>query len=250
MRSFGMIMVGLAVVLGGCASTHKQNAAEVSSTGVGAPRTQSSSVTSTTAPVSTTAVSTPHTSRTSSPPHTTTVVLRPVTAAGYPAPGFTAVLEPSGQVTCGPSTDPSPSAVDSDILSCSPDAEYAVACWPSHSAGYVLCLRDPWSTKLAQIAAVGTPKVAAPAKPQPLGMMLSNGTRCTIRDGGAWNGLAGHPGWYGTYPCGSDQAVWGQGSASGIDSAHQQWTVSTAPLGGNGPLVVRTVTTAYFVGTR
>lgn len=254
-RSFGMIMVGLAVVLGGCTSTHKHDATVPldSSTGVGAPRTQSSSVASTTPPVSTSRASTPptHTSSTHAPsqPHTTTVVLRPVTAKGYPAPGFTVVPESGVQVLCGPPVDPSPGAVDGDILECSPSAEYAVACWPSHRAGYVLCLRDPWSKTLAEIAAVAVPKVAAPAKPRPLAMMLSNGTRCDFRNGGAWNSLEGHPGWYGTYSCASDQAVWGQGSESGIDTAHPQWTVSTAPLGGNGPLVMRTVATAYFVGT-
>ena len=80
-------------------------------------------------------------------------------------------------------------------------------------------------------------------------MTLSNGTRCTIRDGGAWNGLAGHPGWYGTYYCNQNEAVWGKGSAYGIDAAHPLWSATTAPFNGNGPLVTRTVTTAYFVGT-
>lgn len=183
---------------------------------------------------------------------TETVVIRPVTQSGVPAPGYSVTFDDAATVDCGTTsanTRPSPVAVDGNILSCSPSSAYAVACWQDPAPSTVICYRDPWKKEVVRMPnAGGFPEVAAPSQAQPLGLLLSDGDRCRIRTGGVWSDLADHPGWYGTYACSGNGAVWAD-SADGIDRSSPRWTVQVAPISGDGPLTTRGVTRAYLIGT-
>ena len=181
------------------------------------------------------------------------VVIRPVTSTGLPAPGFVVTDDGTMTLDCGPV--PSRVATDDNIVSCSPSSADAVACWKDSAARTpgtpiaVLCYRDPWSVHLVRRPIdAGFPDVIAPSRPQPLGLLLDDGDHCLMRNGGVWNDLAVHPGWFGTYSCTGDGAVWTD-SADGIDRSWPAWTVRTAPISGDGPLDSRRIVTAYFVGT-
>ena len=197
----------------------------------------------------------PSTTFTSAEPTAATerVVIRPVTAAGLPAPGFSVTEDTSVTVDCGATSlapRPSPVAVDDDILACLPSSAYAVACWPDPSPSSVVCYGDPWEKSLVRMPTVGSvPAVSAPPQAQALGLLLSDGDRCRIRSGGVWNDLVQHTGWYGTYSCEGGEAIWAE-SADGVDRSSPRWTVEVAPISGAGPLRTRGVATAYFVGTQ
>ncbi|MCW2522555.1 MAG: hypothetical protein JWO63_890 [Frankiales bacterium] len=187
-------------------------------------------------------------------PATGTVILRPVDAAGRLASGYTLSDQPGTPVDCGQSSTASPSlaAVDDDILFCAPTALSATACWKASTPSSVLCLSDPFSTVVRQLPLTSpVPAVTAPVKPQPLGLLLDDGRRCSIRDGGAWNTLASHPGWSGWYSCDGQTAVWGPDDAAtaGIDRSSAVWTVQVGPISGTGPVTAVAVKTAYLVGT-
>jgi len=190
----------------------------------------------------------------SAPPVVATerVVLRPVAQSGLPAAGYTVTDEDAVRVDCGSTssnTRPSPVAVDDNILNCSPSSAYAVACWQDPQPSHVVCYRDPWKKELVRMPnGGGFPVAMAPAQPHPLGLLLSDGDHCLIRSGGVWNDLVGHPGWYGTYSCPGDEAIWAE-SEDGIDRSSPRWTVQVAPISGVGPLDTRVIVTAYFIGT-
>jgi hypothetical protein len=197
---------------------------------------------------------TPAASSTSAAPTAATerVVIRPVVPSGLPAAGYAVTDDKTVTLDCGttPSnTQASPVAVDDNILSCSPSSAYAVACWKDPAPFVVVCYRDPWNKKLVRMP-IGEsfPAVTAPSPAQPLGLLLSDGDHCLIRNGGTWNGLAQHPGWYGTYSCARDGAVWDD-NADGINQSSPRWTVNVAPISGAGPLNTRGVIKAYFIGT-
>jgi hypothetical protein len=183
---------------------------------------------------------------------TARVVVRPVTSTGHLATGYTLKTEPTGSVDCS-FKDPSPGAVSPNIEFCSPSAEYAIACWNSAVAHRVLCVRDPRSKVVVRIPRIGafanTP-VAPVADRAPLLMKLADGDICSIRDGGAWGSLVGHPDLFGTYSCLHAGVVWASSSAphSGINESHPVWTIRTAPAGHHA-LVTRHVERALFVGT-
>ena len=187
-------------------------------------------------------------------PHTQRVVIRPVTATGHVAAGFTLAPPHSGdRVDCGGTAlgvSPSAVAVDDGIAGCSPSAEYAVACWNGPVPNTALCFRDPWLRVVAELPDQGRlPVEKAPAVPSPLGLTLRDGSHCMIRDGGAWSSLDGHPDAFGTYSCADGLVVWGTGRSDGIDRSHSLWTVQVAPGSGHGALRTMSVRTAYLVGT-
>jgi hypothetical protein len=182
------------------------------------------------------------------------VVVRPVDAAGHPAPGYTVETEAAtGPVSCDA---PSPVAVDRDIRMCSPSAAYAIACWRSADPSWVLCLRDPLLHILARLPLAGAfSPVAAPARPSPQRIVLPEDISCVIRDGGAWEQLPSRPSWAGDYGCNMRESVHGPAGTDGIDRSRPLWTVREVPdsalgVAGTGrPITERPVTTAYFVGT-
>jgi hypothetical protein len=144
----------------------------------------------------------------------------------------------------------SPVAVDAGAVACAPSAAYALACWNGPTATTALCLQDPWQRQVVQIKSGGRLAAQqAPRQPTPLGIVLSDGSRCLVRDGGAWTRLDGHPELSGTYSCAGGTAVWAATRSDGIDRSHSLWSVRVAPMSGHGQLRTLTVRTAYFVGT-
>jgi hypothetical protein len=186
-------------------------------------------------------------------PPTAKVVVTPVTSSGHVRTGYLRVDEPTGLVDCS-SPSPSAGAVSVNIELCSPSSEYAVACWKAAVAQHVLCMRDPRSNHVYLIPRSGTFAATglAPSNQRaPLGITLTDGVYCSIRDGGAWSVLRSHPSWAGTYACGKDGAAWAPTAAThnGVNESAASWTVQTAPMSGVGALVTRHVAKAYFVGT-
>jgi hypothetical protein len=177
--------------------------------------------------------------------HTKRVVVRPVQADGRPVHGYTVTREHIPGFTC---QDPSTVAVDAGIDFCGFSATDTMACWKSthHTA---LCLRDPWTKKLARIRYSGTfVEKAAVKHPLPQALRLMNGERCWVRDGGAWGWVTGHPSWSGAYGC-QHGDVYGPGT--GISKRTDPWRVHEVYDAGSPDqkIVDRRVGTAYFVGT-
>ncbi|HZZ96383.1 MAG TPA: hypothetical protein VFE19_05190 [Jatrophihabitantaceae bacterium] len=176
-----------------------------------------------------------------------------MTSTGHAVSGFHVASEPTGALDCS-DVGASPGAVSKNILECGPSAEYAIACWKSATPKRALCMRNPRSHKLAKIR-YGGPFAhrAAPREGSaPLAITLGDGDKCSIRDGGAWGTLKAHPNWSGEYSCVHDGVVWAplKSTHYGVNETHAQWTVHTAAASGKGPVSVRKVTRAYFVGTK
>jgi hypothetical protein len=184
---------------------------------------------------------------------TQVLVRRPVTSAGHVAAGFTLhAIAGSGNVDCSQDTASSV-AVNHGIFACSPSAAYAVACWHAAFAHHVLCYQNPFGHEVVRFAADAPAHAAFPREQYaPFGIVLDDGNRCTIRDGGAWAAPTHHPNWVGYYSCtGKDSAVWGPTSRSyhaGINESTATWTVYTGAY--NKVLTKHTITKAWFVGTK
>lgn len=184
-------------------------------------------------------------------PATQRIVVRPVTSSGHASPGFTVRRQRKDQIDCS-ERDPSAGAVSRNIEQCSPSYEYAVACWKAAGHGQALCLRDPSTTRLAKIGTAGrfaATSRASRAQRAPLLIELTDGTRCSIRDGGAWGVQKSHPKWFGTYSCSHHGVVWAPPKAHhyGVNESQPSWTVRTGS--DHGRLVTRHIARAYFVGT-
>lgn len=174
--------------------------------------------------------------------HTSRVVVRPVTAMGRAASGYTVHRE-SGPLTC---RDQSPTAVDPGIDTCYPSALYTPACWKSwnHTA---LCLRRVADTGLVRIRYSGAfAHHAVAQRRSPQGMRLLGGATCEIRIGGAWGSPPSHPSWVGWYSC-TNGSVYGPPSGDGIDRSQPIWRVHI--LRTDGTMVTRRVARATYVGT-
>ena len=176
-------------------------------------------------------------------PVTAIKVVRPVTTAGTPAPGWTVHRE-RGRATCD---EASVSAVRAGIVSCSPSAAYLPACWRSgHHT--VLCLRDPLKHTLVRMRYAGTfPQVAKPATPTPLAMTLFDGQGCQLRVGGAWAAPKDHPRWVGYYSCDDGGDVYGPRRDDGVIRTRPLWWVRE--VYDLKTVHHRAVRTAYLVGT-
>lgn len=141
-------------------------------------------------------------------------------------------------------------AVDNGIAACTPLADYVVACWAGPTVNTTLCFRNPFGKEVDLFTKNGSGPVGHPfATPSPFALVLSNGWRCTIRGGGAWGPLQGHPNWYGTYGCDNDKyALWGSGQSDGINRSGAVWTVPLSAFDGMGATQTVSIRTAYFVG--
>jgi hypothetical protein len=184
-------------------------------------------------------------------PPTQITVVRPVNAAGFPQGDYTVHAEPTGLVDCS-FPNPSPAAVSRNIEFCSPNAEYAVACWKAAVVHKVLCLRNPRAHKLVRIPRDGpfAPTGLAPADERaPLSMALASGDYCVFRAGGTAPTRAGHPQWIATYYCNSGKIVWMRPGARhyGVNETSDSWVVTVA--GPTGPIFVHHLSRAWFVGT-
>jgi hypothetical protein len=188
------------------------------------------------------------------PPATQVVTAVAVGANGEPTNGYQEA-PPLGNVTsvvdCSTS---SPSAVHADIYYCSPTAASADVCWPSSDPESLLCLDDPWDKRMHRVTYSGPlPQVQPPAVADPFALQLDDGTRCRLRNGGAWGGR--QDGYYGVYGCGGagpSLAVLALGGGPAIDRSAPAWTVKVGPLGTPdqqfAPPQVHSVTTAWFAG--
>lgn len=171
------------------------------------------------------------------------IVVRPVDANGNITSGFT--IDDRGisdnTIYCG--DESALSAVDNGVFYCSPNAAAAHSCWPSPNPMQVLCLMDPFESTLTPMA-LDQPlgSAAAPGDPTPLGLVLEDGTSCTLRHGGAW-GSRGDL--YPVYGCDREDLIWTD-SSDPIDKSNNDWQVLVGAY--EGPLRNAKVTKAYYVG--
>ncbi len=181
----------------------------------------------------------------------------PVDARGQPVNGYRE-MPTSENPTNLPNVfgcDVSPAAVANDIYYCGPDAAGADVCWPS-TPGTLLCLNDPWDKELRRFAYADTlPRAQPAATPEPLALLLDDGTRCRLRNGGAWGGR--DDGLAGAYGCPDETPavlvpITVKAGESAIDRSQPLWTVKVGSLGASDahfpPPQTRTVTTAWFAG--
>jgi hypothetical protein len=187
------------------------------------------------------------------PSATQVITVVPVGPSGEPINGFQETPSPGNVTSVSDCTMASLSAVAEGIYSCSPSAAGADPCWPS-TPGSLLCLDDPWNKQLHRVDYDGPlPPVQAPAISDPVGLLLDDGTRCRLRNGGAWGGR--DDGYVGVYGCGGASAVlWlpSQGPGTCVDRSTPAWTVKIGELGTPTehfpPPQTHTVTTAWFAG--
>jgi hypothetical protein len=113
----------------------------------------------------------------------------------------------------------------------------------------MLCLDDPWNKRLTRFAFPTStlPPVQAPETPQPLAVLLEDGSRCSILIGGARGRADGYSPSYG---CNAGNrppiVVTTPGSGEGIDQTAPTWKAWVADLN-EAPLGERVVT-AIFAG--
>jgi hypothetical protein len=191
------------------------------------------------------------------PPATQVITTVAVGPNGEPINGYQEAPSDGNVTSVSDCTVPSPSAVADDIYSCSPSAAGANVCWPS-SPGSLLCMDNPWTKRLHRVSFSGAlPHVQPSAITDPFALTLDDGTRCELRNGGAWGGR--DDGYVGVYGCqaaaNSNLAVlWlpSTGPGTCVDRSQPAWTVKVGELGTPGerfpPPQTRTVTTAWLAG--
>ncbi len=191
------------------------------------------------------------------PPPTQQITVMAVGPDGQPINGYRVASGPGNVAQASDCTTPSPSAVADNVYYCSPSVAGAGTCWPS-TPGSLLCVDDPWDKSMHRVTYDRPlPPVTAPANPDPFALTLDDGTRCQLRNGGAWGWRA--DGYEGAYSCSGTGAhlvvLWlpSQGAGSCIDRSGPAWTVKVGQLGtGDNPTLpppqTRTVTQAWFAG--
>jgi hypothetical protein len=186
------------------------------------------------------------------PPPTQVITAVPVGPTGQPVNGYQEVHSASDGFTVSDCTTASPSAVADNIYYCSPSAASAGTCWPS-TPGSLLCADNPWDKTLHRVTYGGQlPPVPPTATPDPFALVLTGGSQCLLRNGGAWGGRDdGYVGVYGCNGPGSDSSVlWlpSAGPGTCIDRSTPVWTVKVGELDNSAPPQTRAVTTAWFAG--
>lgn len=176
---------------------------------------------------------------------------------GHPINGHRLVraAQDPGNVTTVFGCSASRTAIADNIYSCSPSAAGADVCWPS-AQRILLCLDDPWDKGLRWVAHTDPlPNVHPTATPVPFALLLDDGTRCRLRNGGAWGGR--DDGLVGAYGCPDESpavlvSATSKPGASAIDRWQATWTVQVGSLGAGDahlpPPQTRTVITAWFAG--
>jgi len=203
----------------------------------------------------TTAVFSAARSASADPPPTQQISVMAVGPGGEPINGYRE--SPSGgNVVTVSDCAPSPSATADNVYYCSPSAAGAGTCWPS-TPGSLLCVDNPWDKSLHRVRYNGQlPPVQPAATPDPFALVLDDGTRCLLRNGGSWSGRP--DGYVGGYGCGesfnSNPAVLcpeSQGAGTCVDRSGPVWTVKVGQLGSTSPLPppqTHAVKTAWFAG--
>lgn len=220
------------------------------------PRAATTLPGATAAPSSTAPTSLPSaTATTSAPPPappqptpTEIVTAAAVNSAGLPAAGYSEEPAAPSRATLSECSQPSASAVQPGIYSCYPFAASATTCWPAQPEA-MLCLDDPWNKRLTRFAfsTATLPPVLPPSTPQPLAVLLADGSRCGILIGGARGRADGYSPAYGCN--GGDRppiVVTTPGSGEGIDQTAPTWTAWVADA--NEPPRAERIVTAIFAG--
>lgn len=192
--------------------------------------------------------SAPATDPTTAPePATEQIRVAAVDSAGDPAAGYTVNDVPNaGIFGCD---YPSAVSLAPGIHNCAPTAASANVCWGTPDRITLLCLYEPWTTELQRMRADQTyTEVPAASDPMPWGLVLADGSRCLIRNGGAWPGRP--DGLTGAYSCdGETEFVLADRSAPVVDRTAQLWTVQVGTLDDTAdqpPPTVIAVDRAYF----
>lgn len=190
------------------------------------------------------------------PPATQVITAFPVGPNGEPVNGYQEAPSLGNVTAVSDCTTPSLSAVGDDIYACSPSAAGADPCWPS-TPGSLLCVDNPWDKRLHRVTYGGPlPHVQPGAITDPFALVLDDGTRCRLRNGGAWGGR--DDGYVGVYGCGAADSnlavLWlpSQGPGTCVDRSTPAWTVKVGQLGTPSehfpPPQTRTVTAAWLAG--
>lgn len=190
------------------------------------------------------------------PPPTQVITTVAVGPNGQPINGYQEAPSQGNVAAVNDCTTPSPSAVAANVYYCSPSAASAGTCWPS-TPGSLLCVDNPWDKRLHRVTYDGQlPPVQPTATPDPFALVLDDGTRCLLRNGGAWGGR--DDGYVGTYGCGDPSTnlavLWlpNQAGETYIDHSAPVWTVKVGQLGTPTtrfpPPQTRAVTTVWFAG--
>jgi pimeloyl-ACP methyl ester carboxylesterase len=187
-------------------------------------------------------------------PATTVVKIIPIDGSGNPAAGYT-VVNDGGSVDCGGSTSyPSPASVGHDIVYCAPSAANADVCWVEPDRITVLCGWLPWDMTLHQnTGGAPIPPTTGAQDPQPWALVLDDGAKCRLRNGGAWSGRS--DGLVGAYSCDrtNEVVLVEQQSGVAIDKTARAWSVRVGVLDdkqvGSPPPTTVHVRTAYFAGS-
>ena len=131
--------------------------------------------------------------------------ISPFTSTGAVKPGWRVkTIKPSeGKLSCLTRGRPSASqsSVSGDVYYCGVSAQGADVCWIKPKHTHALCGTEPWRHTLLRwtLKKSPVPRVAAVDKPLPWGLVLHSGTKCRIRNGGAWGGRS--DGWIPEYSC-------------------------------------------------
>ena len=168
------------------------------------------------------------------PPPTQVITTIAVGSQGQAVNGYQEAPPEGNVAVVNDCSTPSPSAMAANVYACSPSAAGAATCWPS-TPGSLLCVDNPWDKLLHRVAYTGQlPPVQHPASPDPFALLLDDGTRCLLRNGGSWGGR--DDGYVGAYGCGNPginprccrprTRAW-----SGIDRSGSVWTVKVGQLG-------------------
>ncbi|HEV7360710.1 MAG TPA: hypothetical protein VGN92_06410 [Mycobacterium sp.] len=164
---------------------------------------------------------------------------------------------PEGNVAVVNDCVASPAAVADNVYACSPSVAGAATCWPS-TPGSLLCVDDPWDQRLHRVSYLGQLlPVRPPASSEPYALLLDDGTRCLLRNGGAWGGR--DDGYVGGYGCSNgtpNSAVLCRPDAQTCidDRTGPVWTVKVGQLGAANPHFpppqTHAVVNAWFAGDR
>jgi len=199
------------------------------------------------APQATTTTTTSPPPQVGAPAATQIVTAVAVDASGQPAAGYTAAPASPSRSTLSECSMPSVSAVNPGIYSCYPFAVSATTCWPS-PPGAMLCLDDPWEKRFTRFEypTSALPSVQPTETPQPLGVVLGNGSKCAILIGGARGRSDGYRPTYGCDGTGPPIVIGPGESGGGIERTTPTWTAWVADL--NEPMQAQRVVTAIFAG--
>ncbi|MBM7774427.1 pimeloyl-ACP methyl ester carboxylesterase [Actinokineospora baliensis] len=171
-----------------------------------------------------------------------------VDKAGNSASGWTIEGESTEVEYC----TPSPASVGKDIVTCSPTAAGALACWVTPDRHTLLCGGYPWEKRLHKVVSSSeVPTTTPPTATEPWGVDLEDGAKCLLRNGGSWGGRA--DGYVGAYSCDRGESEFilvGPGDQVAVNRLSPVWTVQVGALGADGeafpPPTTKKIRTAYF----